>query len=203
MKIKKSVNIAIIFLLISCTNMSKEKPENWSEKQLNQWYNKAEWKQGWSAIPDETINKKEFAVQYFKNKDRWDKAFTFLKTTDLDTLKIGNHELTGKDLYAAVSEYSTKNDEDARFEAHRIYADIQYVIKGKEKIGIIPLDNTQTLVPYDQVKDIGFLTASGGTNKIATPDCFFIFFPGDAHRPSIKVDTSAIVKKIVVKVKIN
>jgi YhcH/YjgK/YiaL family protein len=203
MKIKNLFNIAIIFLLFSCTNMTKEKPESWSEEQLDQWYNKAEWKQGWTVLADETVNKKEFSVQYFKNKDRWNKAFTFLKTTNLDTIKIGNHDLIGKDLYVAVSEYTTKNDEDARFEAHRIYADIQYVVRGKEKIGVIPLDGLQTLVPYDQAKDITFLNASGGTNRLATPDCFFVFFPGDAHRPSIKVDTSAVVKKVVVKVRIN
>ncbi len=183
--------------------MTKEKPENWSEEQLNQWYNKAEWKQGWSAIPDETINKKELSVQYFKNEERWSKAFTFLKTIDPDTIKIGNHELLGKDLYVAVSEYTTKNDEDARFEAHRLYADIQYVARGQEKIGIIPLASTQTSVPYDQDKDITFLTADGGDNRIATPDRFFVFFPGDAHRPGIKIDTNSVVKKIVVKVRIN
>jgi YhcH/YjgK/YiaL family protein len=203
MKIKKSLNTALIFLLISCTNMNKEKPENWSEDQLNQWFKKSEWKQGWSASPDESINKKEFAIQYYKNKDRWDKAFAFLKTTRLDTLSIGSHDIIGKDVYAAVSEYATKNEEDAKFEAHRIYADIQYVVRGTEKMGIIPLEKTQPATQYDETKDILFLSAEGGIFRTATPDQFFVFFPGDAHRPGIKIDTNAPVKKVVVKVRIN
>lgn len=203
MKSKNLFNIAIIFLLFSCTNMTKENPENWSEEQLTQWYNKGEWRQDWTVLPDETVNKKEFSVQYFKNKDRWNKAFIFLNSTDFDTLKTGSYELIGKDLYVAVSEYSTKNDEDARFEAHRIYADIQYVASGKEQIEIIPLESTQTIIPYNQEKDITFLMAKGGTFRMATSVGFFIFFPGDAHRPGIKVDTNEPVKKIVVKVRIN
>jgi YhcH/YjgK/YiaL family protein len=183
--------------------MNQEKPENWNEEQLNQWFNKTEWKQGWSANPDESINKKEFAIQYFKNKERWDKAYAFLKNTNLDTLSVGSHEIIGKDLFAAVSEYTTKNDEDAKFEGHRLYADIQYVVRGQEKIGIIPLEKTQPATQYDETKDILFFSAEGGELRTATPDRFFIFFPGDAHRPGIKIDTNAIVKKVVVKVRIN
>ena len=202
METKKLINIAIIFLLFSCT-MTKENPETWSEEQLTNWYNKAEWRQDWPVLPDETLNKKEFAIQYFKNKDRWNKAFVFLNSTNFDTIKPGSYELIGKDVYVAVSEYTTKNDEDARFEAHRIYADIQYVARGQEKIGIIPLVSTQTMTPYVQDNDITFLTAEGGTNRMATPAGFFVFFPADAHRPGIKVDTNEPVKKIVVKVRIN
>ena len=203
MKTKKLINIAIIFLLFSCTTMTKENPATWSEEQLTKWYDKAEWRHDWPVLPDESLNKKEFAIQYFKNKDRWDKAFAFLSSTNLDTIKPGSHELIGRDLYVAVSEYTTKNDEDARFEAHRLYADIQYVAIGQEQIGIIPLANTQTMTPYVQDNDITFLSAEGGTNRMATPDRFFVFFPGDAHRPGIKVGTNEPVKKIVVKVKIN
>ena len=203
MEPKKLINIAIIFLLISCTTMTKDNPETWSEEQLTKWYDKAEWRQDWPILPDESLNKKEFAIQYFKNKDRWDKAFTFLNSTNLDTLKPGSYELIGKDLYVAVSEYTSKNEEDTRYEAHRLYADIQYVARGQEKIGIIPLAGTQTMTPYVEDNDITFLTAEGGTNRMATPDRFFVFFPGDAHRPGIKVDTNEPVKKIVVKVRIN
>lgn len=183
--------------------MNKENPENWSEDQLTQWFTKAEWIQGWASIPDESINKKEFAIQYFKNRERWNKAFLFIKNTNLDTLSTGSHEIIGKDLYAAVSEYTTKNDEDAKFEAHRIYADIQLVIRGQEKMGIIPLEKTQPATQYDETKDILFLAAEGGIYRTATPDRFFVFFPGDAHRPSIKIDSNTVVKKLVVKVRIN
>jgi len=85
-----------------------------------------------------------------------DKAFAYLKSVNTDTLKPGSYELMGKDLYVAVSEYTSKNEEDARYEAHRIYADIQYVARGQEKIGIVPLENTETTTPYVQENDITF-----------------------------------------------
>ena len=47
---------------------------------------KHEWLNGWNVTPDASINKKEFAVYYFKNKERWDKAFAFLKDNDLTKL---------------------------------------------------------------------------------------------------------------------
>ena len=39
----------------------------------------------------------------------------------------------------SVSEYLTKNEEDAKFEAHHKYIDIQYVINGAEQMSITPL----------------------------------------------------------------
>ena len=102
-----------------------------------------------------------------------------------------------------VDEYVTRNEEDVLFEAHKKYADIQVLISGKEKIGVLPLGTTTVTIPYDEEKDIMFLTAEGENYRIATPGKFFLFFPEDAHRPTVKSAENSPVKKIVVKVKIN
>ena len=203
MKLTKILSSFLIALLFSCSGNVKENPEKWSEEQLNQWFSTGEWRKNWQALPDESIDKKEFAKQYFAKRELWDKAFEYLNTADLDTLKPGNFDLIGKDLYIAASEYNTKNDEEGKYEAHRKYADIQYVISGQEKIRIIPLDKTEELGSYDEQKDIVFLKAEGGKVQMATPEKFFIFFSTDAHMPGMKVDTNSFVKKIVVKVKLD
>jgi YhcH/YjgK/YiaL family protein len=152
--------------------------------------------------PDDSIVIEEFYRYYAANPARWEKAFIFLKETDFQKIENGKYELEGKDLYASVSEYNTKNEEDARLEAHRVYADIQYIISGEEKMGIVPFSKAEVITPYDEAKDVCFLKADKLNYRIATPKEYFVFFPEDAHKPSIKVDNNAPVKKVVLKVKL-
>jgi biofilm protein TabA len=137
-------------------------------------------------VPDSSIDTEEFNRQYLLNPGRWDKAISFLKEMDLSGLEPGRYELEGTEVFILINEYTTSDEKDTRFEAHRKYADIQYLIKGKELIGICPLDKAAESVPYEEDKDICFLESDDQGILEATPDRYFIFFPGDAHRPSIK-----------------
>lgn len=159
---------------------------------------------GWNAVPDPSVNKKTFAVSYFKNKERWDKAFEFLKTANLEELAPGRHDIDGDNLYAAVSEYITKDPEEASYESHRQYADIQYVVSGKELMGLAPSSKLkEVLIPYDISKDIEFMTVGDATILNASPGRFFMFFPDDLHCPGLKDGENSPVKKVVIKVKID
>lgn len=179
-------------------------PATWSSRQTDKWFEKKAWLSGWNIAPDNSINRKEFAVSYFKNKERWDKAFAFLKNTDLSKLEIKRYDIDGDNLYASVMEYVSKNEEDVKYEAHRQYIDIQYVISGVEEMGVAPLSALKEVtVPYDAIKDVGFMTVKESKFYNATPDRFFIFFPSDIHRPSVKVGQNLQVKKVVVKVKVD
>jgi biofilm protein TabA len=200
--------IVIIMAIISFFGFTGSKndsdPSTWSTKKIDKWFASKEWCAGWNITPDASINKKELAVSYFKNKQRWDKAFKFLKTSDLSKLELKRYDIDGDNLFATVSEYLSKNEETTRFEAHRKYIDIQYVISGKEIMNIAPLINAKEVVtPYDAAKDIEFLTVDKINNYSATPANFFIFFPSDAHRPGLKDGLNANVRKIVIKVKVD
>jgi len=190
------------FGLFGCK--SSDDPLKWSGKQVDKWFEKGEWLNGWQVKPDASINRRGFAVSYFKQKDRWDKAFTFLKENDLTKLELKRYDIDGNNLYAPVSEYITKNEADARYEAHKGYIDIQYVVSGKELIGIAPLSDTKDILEqYDPARDVMFMTVNQVKNVPATPDRFFIFFPDDVHRPGLKDGENSPVRKIVVKVKID
>ena len=195
----------IIFTVManSCNQPASENPEKWNDEKISEWYRSGEWKSGWNIMPDESINKRELAIQYHKNPERWEKAFTFLKTKNLETIEPGIYELEGKDLFINVSEYITKNEDDTKFEAHIEYIDIQYVVSGEERIGVLPLEKTKEIIPYDSSKDIAFQTAENSNYRFATPERFFIFFPEDAHRPGVKSDNNSNVRKVVVKIKID
>lgn len=192
-----------VALTVSCTQKNSKSPEQWSDKELSGWFNQAAWKQGWKPLPDETVNQKEFAIRYFNNPQRWEKAFTFLATKDLAAMEPGRYELEGSDLFVNISEYLSKNEEEVPFEAHQKYADIQYVVSGEEKIGITSFENKLITVPYDSIKDVAFLTPDENNYRPATSEKFFIFFPSDAHRPGVKTVKNAPVRKVVVKVRID
>jgi YhcH/YjgK/YiaL family protein len=201
--------IVILFILIAGITgftgcKSSNDPSTWSSTELNKWFDKHEWLNGWNVTPDSSINRRELAHYYFQNKDRWEKAFDFLKNNDLSKLEPKRYDIDDDNLYALVSEYTTKNEEDAKFEVHRKYVDIQYVIDGAEQMSVAPLSELdQVLVPYDETKDIEFVTVKKFTSYVATPDKFFIFFPSDIHRPSVKVGENKTVRKIVIKLKVN
>ena len=153
-------------------------------------------------VPDESIVIEEYYRYYAANSARWEKAFAFLKETDLTAINVGKYELDGENLFASVSEYTTKNEEDTHPEAHRRYADIQYVIAGREKMGIAPLSKTEVVIPYNESKDICFVKAEKLTYHVADSKAYFVFFPEDAHEPGLKINENAQVKKVVIKVKI-
>lgn len=200
--ILKSFLFGVLLLLVNCK--SSNDPSAWSDEKINKWFEKGEWQNGWTVTPDASINRKEFAISYFTNKERWDKAFNYLKTTDLAALEIKKHVIDEDRLFATVTGYYTKSRDVARFEAHRKYIDIQYVISGEEMIGVAPITSKgEILQPYDESKDLEFMNVNEGVEYNATPQKFFLFFPSDIHRPSLSVSDSSQVKKIVVKVKID
>jgi YhcH/YjgK/YiaL family protein len=183
---------------------SSPDPSTWSNKQIDKWFENGDWLKGWNVVPDHSIDRKEFAVSYYKHKERWDKAFSFLESNDLSKLEVKRYEIDGDNIYAPVSEYLSKNEKDAKFEAHRKYIDIQYVINGTELMNVATLSQKKDILsPYDTEKDVEFMTVDQSFSYKADQKRFFIFFPSDIHRPGVKVDGNSRVKKIVVKVKVD
>ena len=195
--------LTIVIIMTACNRQKSKSPDQWNETELTEWFEKGEWKKGWDIKADESVNQQELAIQYYRNPERWEKAFSFLKSEDLAGLAPGRYELEGPDLFVNIDEYVTKNEEEARFEAHRKYADIQYLVSGEEKIGVTALKNTSEIVPYDREKDIAFYTANENNFRLATPGKFFVFFPDDAHRPCVRTSGNNKVRKVVIKVRID
>lgn len=190
-----------LFLIASiiCQNSSYGQSSNASGKSAD-WYNSKVWLNGLKLNPHESVNQEEFARQYQLRKDWWDKGFAYLKETDLASLKPGKYPIDGENVFATVTEGPTKEMDQTKWEAHRNYQDIHYVINGKEKMGIAPFSSATVLQEYDSTKDIGFYNAQG-TFYESSPGSFFIAFPSDAHRPGIKTAGSDEIKKVVIKIR--
>lgn len=199
MKSKLILFIMTILTTAACSDKNPD-PSKWSDEEVNSWYEKREWLQGWEVSPDASVNKRNFAIYYHKNPRHWEQAFHFLKSANLKELPLGKQELEGEHLYVSVAEYYAKQKQDALYESHKKYIDIQYIIEGEEIMGLTTLDKVTVKEPYSEEKDISFYDFDGGEYIKATPEKFFLFFPEDVHRPSITTGDSVLVRKIVVKV---
>ena len=139
-------------------------------------------------------------IIYHINKVYWDKAFTFLKGHELQTLPVGRHPIDGDNVYAIVTQNPTKDYDSTKWESHHNYIDIHSVIYGEEKIGVSPITKLTVTVPYDASKDL--VNYSGeGTLYTAMPGTFFLFFPSDGHRPGITSGDKKADKKVVIKIR--
>ncbi len=133
--------------------------------------------------------------------DRFAAGFRFLKENNPGELKEGKHEILGDDVYVIISTYKTKEPEERSPEAHRLYADIQYMISGTEKIGYDIFNGQQVIKDYDPEKDF-LLYDSVQSSVTLREGMFAVFFPYDLHQPGLTIDRPAEVKKAVVKVRL-
>lgn len=200
---KKQIAISVlsfIFLGIFQVKAQENSTNTMSTHQIEKWYKKKEWLNGLKLKPHKSVNNLEFYRQYQANKSYWDKAFAFLKNQDLSTIAKGKYPIDGENVYASVTMDSTKDFNKTNWESHRKYVDLQHIIDGEEKIGVVPIAEAKVKNEYNEKKEVANYTADGKF-YLATPGTFFLFFPSDVHRPSISPRGNKPVKKIVIKIK--
>ena len=151
-------------------------------------------------IIDTIQNCEKYALLH-KNFQR---AFDAIKNVLDKDMPVGKYEIDGADLFISVQEYNTKLAENARFEAHRKYIDIQYIVSGEEVVEVTDLSKTTIETEYNETKDMEFYTPTGSVWRGSlTAGGYGIFFPNDVHRPALAVEgVPAPVKKILVKIKL-
>jgi len=202
MKIQTVISVLSGILFISAAVVAQSKPdETWTKQKVRTWFESKTWLGGLNLAPHTSVSQGEFAEQYRLHQSWWDSAFAFLKNQNLETIEKGKHPIDGDNVFATVTEDSTKDFEKTRWESHRKYADIQYVIKGEEKIGVRPVSGATVTQAYDEKTDVAHYSGSGKL-FVARPGTFFIFFPPQAHRPNITTGGNHPDKKIVIKVRV-
>jgi YhcH/YjgK/YiaL family protein len=197
MIIKYSAIIYAFILFTTNGSAYSQRSKKISEKRITAWADKKEWANGLKLNLHSSVKKDSFYVAYHRNKIAWDAAFAFLKNMNLDTLSAGKYPIIGDQVFASVTEAPSRNKEDVKWESHKHYVDLQYIIKGKEMIGVADTSTATIIEPYSP--DVINYSAEG-KYYIAEPGTFFLFFPNNAHRPTIKVDGYDVVKKIVIKI---
>ncbi|HWJ89526.1 MAG TPA: YhcH/YjgK/YiaL family protein [Flavisolibacter sp.] len=190
----------VLVALISFSLMAFGPGPGMSRHEAKKWFRKKEWLGGLKLQPHKSVDVQEFARQYATNKKYWDEAFAFLRDHDLNALAKGKYPIDGDNVTASITEAATKDFDSTQWESHRKVVDLQYVISGEEKMGVCPLSKATVTRPYNESRDVANYSAKGKIYS-ATPGAFFLFFPGNAHRPNITPGGRLVDKKIVIKVK--
>lgn len=129
-------------------------------------------------------------------------AKDFIKNikSDLQTGKI----VLSNDIYVNIETYVTKSLDEAKFETHNKYADIQILAKGIENIYYTVKSDLTTCIAYNDEKDIEFYSddIKAYPHVMLDGANFVLFLPGEAHAPQVCVNNQiSEVKKIVIKIK--
>lgn len=132
-------------------------------------------------------------------------AYDFAKRLLSESVEDGRYDISDT-VWANVFTHTTKPLSDAKYEAHRQYIDVQLIIDGHEKICTQSLETMKMgkcLQEYTDDSDVELYESNNkGKEHILKAGDYLILYPEDAHMPGVCVDTPSIVKKAVIKIKV-
>jgi YhcH/YjgK/YiaL family protein len=133
----------------------------------------------------------------------FEEAFAFIRGCDEST-EEGKYPLSGE-MFASIESYPTKTHNRAAFESHQNFIDIQFTIKGAEKIGYASSKELKVNKPYNEKADVIFYDSPEIFHSEVTnlEGYFTLLYPDDAHMPGLQVPGFDHVKKGVVKVPVS
>jgi len=119
------------------------------------------------------------------------------------TVALGEYQVN-PNVKALVTEYSTKVENEGRYEAHTYVIDVQFPIVGREGIEWSARSGMKEIEPYNAEKDRTMYTAPVNRTPLIIGEGFFaVFWPADAHNPQRAVNGKAeLIKKVTLKVKV-
>lgn len=137
--------------------------------------------------------------RYHAALPRLRRAFELLVSPAAAGWPDGRLELESADIIAMPQRYMSRAE--GRWEAHRRYIDIQYILEGCERMGYAPVETLTVAGDFDVAADVGFFTGRGDQLRVSA-GMFAIFYPHDAHMPCLVADERPEqVRKIVMKVR--
>lgn len=149
-----------------------------------------------------------------KNLPNLDAAFAYLtrledpaadehrKLTSLNVGEVQRVEIQGKKVFAILQCYMSKARPEVRFEAHRKYIDVQYVLTGTEIMALDITPGLKPVDPYNAEKDVVFLMSASPMDIPLGPGTAAVLFPEDAHAPGITGTSPEKIYKCVMKVEL-
>ena len=127
-------------------------------------------------------------------------SFDFLRRKDLLDLEEGWINLE-EGVRVSVQRYESLDEDEADYETHDRYIDIQYIIGGEEYCGVCKREGLKIKTPYNSDMDIAYyFDPEKESMVLLEKGDYIILFPEDAHKPRLKVGCKGEVRKIVIKV---
>ena len=139
----------------------------------------------------ESERRRNMIFDSISNKENYKEEKEIYQTLNfLEKLKkwddVESNAIIQKDWISAnpVS-FLSKDESECMYEAHRKHIDVHYIMEGIEKIATADVKNLQEKVPY----------------LLKTGD-FMVCFPSDAHKVGMMNTVPGMVKKVVVKIRV-
>lgn len=138
---------------------------------------------------------------FLMNHAVWKEAFDWLKVLP-ENPEPGIHAIrNNNEMFANVHGYAPIPREQCRYESHRKYVDLQYVIRGGELIEWQLAGKLNTDGGYDAEKDLQFYRLGESKTVIhKLPGHFSIYYPPDAHLPKMHDGIHDDIFKLVIKI---
>ena len=109
--------------------------------------------------------------------------------------ELGRYELEDGAFYL-VQECKGRPREGAKFESHKRYIDVQYIVSGEEDMEVADLDRLTLTDEYDEAGDYMLHDGAGARLHFGVGD-FAVYFPTDGHMPSLG---DGVTRKVVIKI---
>ncbi|OUO20771.1 YhcH/YjgK/YiaL family protein [Collinsella sp. An307] len=113
-----------------------------------------------------------------------DVLIDWLADHDPQDLELGSHQILGDKVYANVMEATTRAPEDAHFETHRRYMDLQIDLAGREAFRVTA-GETSPVTPYDEKDDFELVDSDYGIDGNLADGAFALFLAGEPHMPTL------------------
>lgn len=141
------------------------------------------------------------ASLYFGVNKDFAKVFEVLKSLDGNTPE-GKIVLDDGKVWVNVQYFGDKAPSaDPKFEEHRKFIDIHYIVDGAEKFGYSNLDRLTVTVPYSEERDVEFSKGEISEVILKSGD-FLVTYPQDAHIPNMVKLTDGKMVRAVAKIRI-
>jgi len=110
-------------------------------------------------------------------------------------------EFAGDKLFAKALRHDTGSRDAFKWETHREYVDLQYILGGGELIEWAPAAKLVADVSYDEKTDCQFYATAEADALLMMKDGLFTFlFPADGHKPLVSDGTNHHVHKVIAKI---
>ena len=110
-------------------------------------------------------------------------------------------DFAGEKLFAKTLRPDTGSREAFKWETHREYIDLQYIVGGGEVIEWAPAAKLVADVSYDEKTDFQFYAPASADALLGMQDGLFTFlFPADGHKPLVADGSNRYVHKVIAKI---
>ena len=144
----------------------------------------------------------DLVTKYDYLSEKFKKAYQWLATNDTAKMEDGRYDICDG-VFAMVQRYETVDFNEARFESHKDYYDIQYIAKGTESFGMALVKDCE-LVETIEKNDVSFYkTPKFYTQVNLKSGDLVVVPPEEVHQPRAQYNGQKdFVVKVVIKVKV-